>query len=67
MFGQPSVIEMFRKLPDYIHQTLGFFLAPVTKKLEELVYIAWFQWFIFSKYVHPSSEMSKNIRVQNKN
>lgn len=40
MFGQPSVIETFRKLPDYIHQAVGFFLAPVTKKLEKLVYVA---------------------------
>ena len=40
MFDQQSVIETFRKLSDYIHQAVDFFLAPVIKKFEKSVYVA---------------------------
>lgn len=43
MFGQQSVIETFRKIPDYMHQAVDFFLSPVVKKFEKPAYIAWFQ------------------------
>lgn len=47
MLRQHSVIKTFRKLPDYIQQTVDSFLAPVVKKFEKSIVKALFQWFHF--------------------
>lgn len=50
MLRQHSVIKTFRKLCDYVQQTVDFFLHPVIKKFEKSNYVTLFQWFhSFSK------------------